>query len=169
MGVGLGAWSSVRVLHLLTSHRDSPVRATAPTLLGPTLKGLLQTRISNSLLLMRPPPTSTHPPHPHSSPPHWDSHSTPHRPRTPGLKSLREAELYRGDQERLATLQPADPNHEDQLLLRRLLLLRADPMRGVDVGEALRAAAAKVREGSRGAGQWGTRVSGSVAHGSTLR
>lgn len=97
-------------------------------------------------------------------PPTQATPQTPHAPRPPGLKSLREAELYRGDQERLATLQPADPNHEDQLLLRRLLLLRADPMRGVDVGEALRAAAAKVREGSWGAGQWGTRVPGSVAH-----
>ncbi len=62
-----------------------------------------------------------------------------------GLKSIKEQPLYRQDQEKLAHLKPADPEHEDQLLLRRLLLLRSDRMSLVDATEAVKAAAAKVR------------------------
>lgn len=68
-----------------------------------------------------------------------------------GLKCLGEAQQYQRDQDKLSSLKPADPEHEDQLLLRRLLLLRADPLARVDVREAVKAAVAKV--GKHGA--WG--------------
>ena len=56
---------------------------------------------------------------------------------------MKEQAQYKSDQERLAALKPADPEHEDQLLLRRLLLLRADRLALVNVTEAVKAAAGK--------------------------
>ena len=56
---------------------------------------------------------------------------------------MKEQAQYKSDHERLAALKPTDPEHEDQLLLRRLLLLRADRLALVDVTEAVRAAAGK--------------------------
>jgi hypothetical protein len=61
-----------------------------------------------------------------------------------GLKASREQKLFESDQDRLANLQPEDPDHQDQLLLRRLLLARGDPLRAVDATDAVRAAAGHV-------------------------
>ncbi|KAL4518028.1 hypothetical protein Ndes2526A_g01512 [Nannochloris sp. 'desiccata'] len=61
-----------------------------------------------------------------------------------GLKASREQKLFESDQQRLANLQPEDPDHQDQLLLRRLLLARGDPLRAVDATDAVRAAAGHV-------------------------
>jgi hypothetical protein len=61
-----------------------------------------------------------------------------------GLKASREQKLFESDQQRLANLQPEDPDHQDQLLLRRLLLARSDPLRAVDATDAVRAAAGHV-------------------------
>ncbi len=61
-----------------------------------------------------------------------------------GLKAAKEQQLFEGDQEKMANLQPEDPDHQDQLLLRRLLLARADPLRRVDATDAVRAAAGHV-------------------------
>ena len=63
---------------------------------------------------------------------------------TLGLKAASEQRAFEADQQRLSDLQPADPEHQDQLLLRRLLLARADPLRGVDALDAVRAAAGHV-------------------------
>jgi len=61
-----------------------------------------------------------------------------------GLKASKEQKLFESDQQRLANLQPKDPDHENQLLLRRLLLARGDPLRAVDATDAVRAAAGHV-------------------------
>jgi hypothetical protein len=62
-----------------------------------------------------------------------------------GLKSVREQRLFVRDQERMQGMPPPeDSNHADQTVLRRLDLARADPLRAVDVGDAVRAAAAHV-------------------------
>lgn len=60
------------------------------------------------------------------------------------LNAAREQRMFEVDQQRLADLQPADPAHQDQLLLRRLLLARGDPLRGVDAVDAVRTAAIHV-------------------------
>ena len=61
-----------------------------------------------------------------------------------GMKAAKEQRLFEQDQQRLADLEPADPAHQDQLLLRRLLLARGDPLRGVDARDAVRTAAGHV-------------------------
>lgn len=63
---------------------------------------------------------------------------------TLGLKAAREQSAFEADQQRLADLQPADREHQDQLLLRRLLLARSDPLRAVDAMDAVRVAAGHV-------------------------
>ena len=61
-----------------------------------------------------------------------------------GMKAAREQCLFQEDQELLANLQPDDPEHQDQLLLRRVLMAREDALRGVDAMGAVRAAAGHV-------------------------
>jgi hypothetical protein len=60
------------------------------------------------------------------------------------LRALRERDTYAEDQRKLADLRPADPDHQDHLLLRRVAAAQADPLRAVDVEEAVRAAAGRI-------------------------
>lgn len=61
-----------------------------------------------------------------------------------GLRAAIEQRAFELDQRYLADLRPGDPDHTDQLLLRRLLLARGDALRGVDAMDAVRAVAAHV-------------------------
>ncbi|KAL4857828.1 Importin-11 [Chlorella vulgaris] len=61
-----------------------------------------------------------------------------------GIRAAREQEQFARDQHRLQEMPPAhDSAHSDQLVLRRLALARADPVRAIDAREAVKAAAAK--------------------------
>jgi hypothetical protein len=61
-----------------------------------------------------------------------------------GLRAAIEQRAFELDQRYLADLRPGDPDHTDQLLLRRLLLARGDALRGVDAMDAVRAVAGHV-------------------------
>ena len=61
-----------------------------------------------------------------------------------GLRASREQAAFEADQRRLADLRPSDPDHQDQLLLKRVLLARGDPLRAVDATDAVRAAVGHV-------------------------
>lgn len=61
-----------------------------------------------------------------------------------GLRAALEQRVFELDQRYLADLRRGDPDHTDQLLLLRLLLAKADPLRGVDAVDAVKAAASHV-------------------------
>lgn len=61
-----------------------------------------------------------------------------------GLRAAREQRTFESDQRRLADAKPSDPNHADQVMLRRLMAARSDPLRTVDATDAVRAAAGHV-------------------------